>query len=289
MEPSAVAPDLRGARVMRRTSEYTIEERGRRRRRRRQLEISLAIGLPVAIIAVWQLAAWQGWIDDRIYPAPSSIFTEGVDLIRHGRLRGDIAATTTRVLLGFLLGSAVGFLVGLVTGLSGLARRVLEPTLNALYVVPKLALLPIFLTIFGFGETPKVILVAVSVFFFVWIHTMESIVSVPAGFIEAAHSLGMTRWQRFRHVVFPATLPSLFVGLRVAMGVAVLVIVAAEFIVGNDGVGNLIFTSRQLFINEWVYAGMVTIAIEGVILTSIIDLIGRRVTPWDSGRHRDRS
>lgn len=259
------------------------DEEDRHRRHRRLLEIGLAIGIPAALLLVWQLAATRHWIDPKLYPSPTDVAREGWDILRAGRLRHDIIVTTRRVLLGFALGSGVGFIAGVGMGLSRLARRALEPMLNALYVVPKLALLPIFLTLFGFGETPKVVLVGVTVFFFVWIQTMEAIVAVPEGFREAARSLGMTRTQNFRHVLLPAAMPQLFVALRIAMGVAVLVNVGAEFIVGNDGVGNLIFTSRQLFINAWVYVGIVTIAIEGVILTSIVDAIGRRATPWNAG------
>lgn len=269
----------------------TRREETARLRNRRRLEIMLAIGIPAALVLLWQLAVDLSWIDRRIYPAPTRIGSEGWELLADGRLRGDIVATTQRVLGGFALGSLVGFVAGLAMGLSRFVRAALEPMLNALYVVPKLALLPIFLTIFGFGEAPKIILVAVTVFFFVWIQTMEAVVSVPDGFREAAQSLGMSPWQRFRHVLVPGALPQLFVALRIAMGVSVLVIVGAEFIVGDDGVGNLIFVSRQLFINEWVYVGIVTIAIEGVILTSIIDAIGRRCTPWtaDTTRRRKRA
>jgi sulfonate transport system permease protein len=161
-----------------------------------------------------------------------------------------------------------------------LLRRALEPTLDALYVVPKLALLPVLLNMFGLGEGPKVALVAVTVFFFVWIGTMTAVMAVPEGYRETGAAFGASRAQMFRHVLVPGALPQIVVSLRVAAGVAVLVIVAAEFIVGDSGLGYLIFNSRALFINDRMYVGIVVVALFGVAFSELIRALGRLVTPW---------
>src|SRR5690606_23062789 len=131
-------------------------------RRRRLLEISLAIAVPVVLIGLWEWGGYRDWYDTRFFPRPSTIWSEGVDLIRDGKLQEEVWITTKRVLLGFGLGAVVGFLAGVILGMSRLTRAALEPTLNALYTVPKLALLPAFLLLFGTrNDNAKIVLIAV--------------------------------------------------------------------------------------------------------------------------------
>ncbi|MES9536377.1 ABC transporter permease subunit [Actinomadura sp. NPDC000600] len=255
--------------------------------RRRTLELGLAIGVPVVLIALWQVASDQGWIDARLYPAPTTIVANGWDLAVDGKLWPDVWVTTRRVVLGFLIGTGIGALLGLVMGTSRTVRAALEPLLDALYVVPKLALLPIFLNMFGIGEGPQLALVAATVFFFVWISTMSAFLAVPEGYREAGAVFGAGRWQMFRHVLLPGALPQIMVGARIAAGVSVLVIVASEFVAATDGLGYLIFNSRALFQNDVMYVGIVCVAVLGVVFSEIIRFLGRRLTPWAPG-DRDR-
>ncbi|HMJ79305.1 MAG TPA: ABC transporter permease, partial [Iamia sp.] len=247
---------------------------------RRLLELACAIAVPVTLGLAWQLASSRGWIDARVYPSPVEIGQAAVDLVRDGELVDDLLATARRVALGWAIGSTAGLVLGLAMGSVRLLRRALEPTLDALYVVPKLALLPVLLNMFGLGEGPKVALVAVTVFFFVWIGTMTAVMAVPEGYRETGAAFGASRAQMFRHVLVPGALPQIVVALRVAAGVAVLVIVAAEFIVGDSGLGYLIFNSRALFINDRMYVGIVVVALFGVAFSELIRALGRLVTPW---------
>ncbi|MGE0308686.1 MAG: ABC transporter permease [Acidimicrobiia bacterium] len=267
------------ARVVRRPVGSPVEIR-RRSVRARRVDLTLGVVVPLVLLGLWELASRQGWIDRRIYPPVTTVIQTGWELASDGVL-GDAAATTLkRLLQGFFLGSILGFVVGMGMGLGHRIRAALEPLLNALYVVPKLALLPIFLTMFGFGDTSKVVLVAVVVFFFVWINTMETFATVPLAYREVAKSFGASRTRTFLQVFLPSSLPQIFVGLRMAMSVSVLSIVGAEFLVGSTGLGYLIFNSRQLFFQDRMYAGIIAVAVMGVILSSIIAFIGRRLTPW---------
>lgn len=261
---------------------HTAAEAARHERRRGAGESALAVGVPVVAVLLWELASRQAWIDPILFPSPSKILSTGWDLVDDGTLRTHVWASTVRIVVGFGLGAAAGLLVGILMGSSRTVRRALEPTLNGLYVVPKLAILPIFFSIFGFGDAPKIALVAVTVFFFVWIHAMESVASVPEGYRDAAKSMGVSRWELFAHVVWPYSLPQLFVSLRLSMGVAVLVTTVAEFITGRTGLGFLIFNSRELFLLDRAYVGIVAVALLGVALAGIVALIGRRLTPWES-------
>lgn len=253
---------------------------GRQRTRR---ELALGIAIPVAILLLWQVAAYGDWIDRRIYPAPDRIVATGIDLAKSGALWDAFSLTAYRVLFGWFLGVVAGIGVGVVMGSSRWVRKALEPTLDALYVVPKLALLPVFINLFGLDEGPKIALVSVTVFFFVWISTMTAVMAVPVGYHDTGRVFGAGRWRMFRHVTGPAILPQVFVALRVAAGVAVLVIVAAEFIVGTTGLGYLIFNSRSLLLNDRMYVGIVVVALFGVVFAEIVRRIGNWVMPWAPG------
>lgn len=204
-----------------------------------------------------------------------------------GELWPDVWATLRRVLAGYALGTVTGYLLGLLMGALRLVRAALEPLLDALYVVPKLALLPVFLNMFGLGEGPQIALVAATVFFFVWISTMAAVLAVPAGHRDAGRVFGASPWQMFRHVLLPASLPAVLVGARIAAGVAALVIVASEQIAAADGLGHLIFDSRTLFQNGAMFVGIVCVAVLGVLFSELVRLSGRFLTPWaprDRGR-----
>ncbi|MFJ2767839.1 ABC transporter permease [Streptomyces sp. NPDC087300] len=260
----------------------------RTHRRRRVLELSLAVGVPAALILLWQLAAVQGWIDDRVYPAPQTIIEDGWGRAADGELWPDVWATLKRVLAGYAIGTVAGYALGLLMGSLSLVRAALEPTLDALYVVPKLALLPVFLNMFGLGEGPQVALVAATVFFFVWISTMAAVLAVPSGHRDAGQVFGASPCQMFRHVLLPASLPAVLVGARIAAGVAVLVIVASEQIAAADGLGHLIFDSRALFQNDVMFVGIVCVAVLGVVFSELVRIAGRLLTPW-APRDRGRS
>ncbi|MDF6044770.1 ABC transporter permease [Streptomyces sp. JH14] len=257
-------------------------------RRRRTLELALAVAVPLVLVLLWQLAAARSWIDDRVYPAPSTILADGWDRAVEGALWPDVWATLKRVLGGYAIGTVTGYALGLLMGSLSLVRAALEPSLDALYVVPKLALLPVFLNMFGLGEGPQIALVAATVFFFVWISTMAAVLAVPVGHRDAGQVFGASPWQMFRHVLLPASLPAVLVGARIAAGVAVLVIVASEQIAAADGLGHLIFDSRALFRNDVMFVGIVCVAVLGVVFSEAVRIAGRLLTPW-APRDRGRS
>lgn len=236
--------------------------------------------LPACLVVAWEVLTLVGFIDDRFFPSPSMIARGAAQMAADGDLLPDVLLTVTRIAAGFVIGGILGYATGLVTGVFLTARRIVEPTLSAIYTVPKIALLPVFLTIFGFGEAPKIALVSLTVFFYVWIYTMEAVVQIPRGYRDAARSFRVTRRQELRHVVMPATLPSVFTGLRVAIAVAVLVTISAEYIVGGSGLGYLIFNSRALFKIEDAFVGIVVVALLGYTLQLIVMRVGKRFTRW---------
>jgi sulfonate transport system permease protein len=253
---------------------------GPARRSRRRKETLLALGVPVLVIALWQLTADLGMLDSRFFPAPEAIARAAGRLAIDGVLLDHLWVSTRRVLLGFLLGCGLGVLTGILVGASQWIRAATEPLTYALFTVPKLALLPLFLLIFGIGETPIILLIAINCFFLVEIPTMLAIATVPTQLTEVARSFGSTRLQMMRHVRVPYALPQIFVALRLSAGAAILVLVGAEFVQGRTGIGFLIWNSWSLFLADQMYVGIVTVAIMGALFTVLVSAIGRFLTPW---------
>jgi sulfonate transport system permease protein len=248
------------------------------RRRRRLLEGALAVSVPVLALGLWQVAWWLEWIDQTFYPSPLEIIT--APTLREADLWADVWRSVTRLFIGYAIGAGSGLVVGTAMGASRLLRAAFEPFLTALYTVPKLALIPVFLTIFGLGDRPRYMLVAVTVFFFVWISTMAAIMSVDHGYRETAQSFDATRYQMFRHVLWPGALPQVFVGLRIGSSVAVLIMVGVELVLSSDGLGHIIEQGRVLFLPEQTYVGIVLASLLGVCFSFAIRRLGRSLTRW---------
>jgi sulfonate transport system permease protein len=272
--------EARGRPVVRRPAAEDLDP-ARFRRRRRRLERVLAWATPVLLLLAWQWASTAGALDDRFFPSPTTIWHAGVELFRDGQLMEDARASFRRVLWGFVLGCGLGILCGIPLGLSRLARAASEPLVYALWTVPKLALLPLLLLIFGLNEKPIIVLILINCFFLVLIPTMAAIRSVPHSYREAATSFRATRWDMLRHVIMPAALPQIFVSLRLAAGASILVMVGAEFVQGRTGLGHLIWNSWSLFLADRMYVGIVVVAVSGALFTLLIAAVGRKLTPWD--------
>lgn len=258
----------------------------RHARRWRVVKLLLGVGFPVALLALWQVASVNGWIDRFHYPAPTDVLREFLD--NQDAWWTSIGKSVSRLLWGYLWGVLAGITIGVVLGTSRIARATVEPTLNALYTVPKLALIGILLIVLGFDNKPLVVVIAVTVFFFVWIQTQSAVQSVGASYRDAAVSFGAGRWQRFRHVLLPAALPQIFVGLRVAGGVAVLTLIGAEFVFtpDSDGIGYRINNARQVLDPPQAYVGLVVAGVLGVVVTFVIGLVGRLVNRWADEERR---
>lgn len=275
----APAPGPTGSSVLRRPTAADVDPVAYRRRRRR-LEVSLAILLPVALLGLWQLFAELQWVDPKFFPPPSAIWASAVSLVKAGTLQKDTWISVRRTLLGFGLGAVTGILAGVAVSLSRTVRAALEPLVYGLWTVPKLALLPLLLLIFGIGELPIVLLIAINCFFLSFIPTLAAMLTVPFGYREVGQSFKVSRWQMLRHVSFPAALPQIFVGLRITAGAAILTLVAVEFVESSSGLGFLIWNSWSLFIATQMYVGIVVVAVIGALFTMLVTLVGRKLCPW---------
>jgi NitT/TauT family transport system permease protein len=191
-------------------------------------------------------------------------------------------ATLTRVFLGFLIGAAPGILLGVLMGMSRTVRTMIDATLSAFYVLPKIAIFPIMMLVFPdpFGEGPKVAVVAISAFFLVAINTMVGVRDIDPVYLEAGRNYGAGRWQMLRHVIVPGAMPVIFAGLRLALGTALIVIIAIEFVRAKTGVGFLTFYYWEILAPEKMYAGLVVVMLLGVLLTAGLQWVERLIMPW---------
>lgn len=271
-------------RVIRRSAGAEERDPVRFARRRRRIDTLLRFGVPVALLIVWQAIIELGLLDRTFWPAPTDIIGEFGTTLSSGQLAEATVNTLSRTLAGFVAGVVLGVVGGLILGMIRMVRVALDPVISALYTVPKLAILPLLLLLFGLGDTPKIILVAAGVFFIVIISTTAAIIAVNDGYLEPARSFGASRWQVFRHVLGPAILPDVFVSLRIAAGQAVLLMIGIEFVQGQQGLGFLIWNSWQIFLTERMYVGIITVAVLGVVFQGLVKWTGRRVCPWATTR-----
>lgn len=255
-----------------------------RERRLQGRDLALAILTPVALLLLWEVAARLGWIDVRVFSSPSDVAAQGADMAADGSLAEHTLATLARLGIGGAIGAVLGITVGLLMGTSRALNAALGPTFSALYALPKVAILPILLFIFGLTETPRILSVVISVFFIMQINTVAGVHAIDAKLLEAARAYGARGADRFRHIILPGALPYIFAGARVAVGTGVIVITAVEMLASNTGLGYLIWNSWTLFMPDKMYVGLVMVSLLGAGLTALFAFIERRAIPW----RRDR-
>jgi NitT/TauT family transport system permease protein len=254
----------------------TRRENGLRRR-----DLALSVLTPVVLLLLWELAARSGGIDARFFPPPTEIVAGGAEMVRSGELWTHTSATLRRLLVGGGLGAVLGVVTGLLMGSSRALNAAVGPLFSALYPLPKIAIYPLLMMIFGgTSDLPKILSVFITVFFIMQISTVSGVWSIDRKLIEAGSAYGAKGIAMFRHVVLPGALPFVFTGLKTATGSAVVVVTAVEFTGSAEGLGYVIWNSWQLFMPEKMYVGLVTIGIIGAVLTFLLQYLERVVLPW---------
>jgi NitT/TauT family transport system permease protein len=256
----------------------------RRTDRLRQIFLSertMAFFSPVAILLIWEALARAGVLDSRFFPAPSRVIGELARLLWHGDLLADIGWTLSRVLAGFVLGAVPAVLLGIAMGLAPLLRAFLKPAIGAIYPIPKVALFPLVMLMFGLGEEAKWAIVAIAVFFQVVLSTVTGVANIEPIYLDVAKNFGAGRWQSYRRIALPAALPFIFTGCQLGLGMALIVVVIAEQFGTKVGLGHLIWRSWQVFEIEDMYAGLLTIALLGTLIQFGIGRLEHRLIRWN--------
>ena len=217
-----------------------------------------------------------------LLPAPDEVLRAGIKMAASGELLKHITASLSRVLWGFGIAAALGIVVGTALGRSRLLEHLVEPMLEMLRPIPPLAFLPMMVLWFGIGEASKVAFIAYAAFFPVFTTTIEGIKYVDPVLIRAASSLGASERQIFWHVVLPAATPNIITGMRLAFGLSFFVIVAAEFIAADSGLGFLINDARTFFLVSNMLLGAAVIGIIGVLANVLLRRLEGRLLRWRS-------
>jgi ABC-type nitrate/sulfonate/bicarbonate transport system permease component len=252
----------------------------RRRPLGRRTTLTLSIASPVVLLLVWELASRSGMVDARFFPAPSGVLLALAKGLMGAELWGHIGISLSRILIGFLIGAIPAVLLGLAMGLSAVVRAIIQPLVDATFPVPKLAILPLFILIFGLGEASKYMVLAVAVFFIVLVNTAAGVKAIDRTQLEVGASFGASRTMMFFDIALPGALPFILSGLKLGMNVALLVIVAVEFTGASSGIGYLIWNSWQVFKVEQMYVGLVVTALFGFGFAGIFAVLDRYAMPW---------
>jgi len=236
--------------------------------------------VPLAIIVLWQILSATGLISTRLLPAPSEIALVGIKLLKSGELGHNIWASFCRAIIGFAIGGGVGFVFGLANGLSQLSNRLTDTTLQMVRNVPHLAMIPLVILWFGIDEAAKLFLVALGVFFPIYLNTLHGIRTVDPQLVEMARSYGMDNGELFRRVIFPGALPSIFVGLRFALGIMWLTLIVAETIAASSGLGYMAMQAREFMQTDVVVLCILIYALLGKLADSTSRALEHLLLAW---------
>jgi sulfonate transport system permease protein len=252
-----------------------------------RLVVGLAI--PVGLALAWEVAVRAGLSDGRLVPPPSRIWQEYVELWRNGDLVRHTVATLIRVALGFGLGAAVGTLLGALAGYSSLSRRLIDPTLQGLRAVPSIAWIPLFILWLGIFEWSKVALIAVGVFFPVYLGVTTAILSVDRKIVEVGRAFRLSGLAMVRRILLPAVLPTYVVSLRSGLGLGWMFVIAAEFMGASEGLGYLLIDGQQLGKPAEIVAAILAFAIIGKLTDALIAFAAAPFLHWEDAfaRHAE--
>jgi len=237
--------------------------------------------VPLAILLAWEASSRSGWLSVRILPEPLAVGSAFWHLLVAGSLLHDVAISTGRALGGLAIGGGLGLVLGLLSGTFRTAETLLDTTLQMIRNIPALALIPLVILWFGIDESAKLFLVAIGVFFPIYLNTYHGIRAVDAGLVEMARSYGLKGWPLYREVILPGALPSILVGLRFALGLMWVLLIVAETISAQAGIGYMTMNAREFLQTDVVLVGVLLYALLGKLADLVARGLERRFLRWN--------
>jgi len=237
--------------------------------------------LPVTIVIVWQAASSAGLISSRIMPSPADVAVAFWSTTISGQLPNDVLVSAGRAFAGLLVGGSIGFLLGIANGVSKVSEQLTDTTLQMLRTIPHLAMIPLVILWFGIGEESKLFLTSLGVLFPVYLNTYHGVRNVDRDLIEMGRVYGMGSWTLFRKVIFPGALPSIFVGLRFALGIMWLTLIVSESIAASSGIGHMANNAREFMMTDVVVLALVIYAVLGKLADVVARTLERRALTWN--------
>jgi NitT/TauT family transport system permease protein len=249
--------------------------------RKRSDHALTSTGPVIGVLLLWELMSWIGAIDHTFFPPPSIILITMWELAVEGQIFSDLFITLQRVVAGFLLGAVPGVLLGLMMGWVRAVRLIFDPIVTIIYPIPRIAILPLFLVIFGLGSPPIIAITALICFFPAVVTTYAGVRGLDPNLPRMARNLGATRMQIMTKIAFPAALPVMFAGLRLSLGLALTGEVAAEFVAASNGIGAEIWRYWQIYRIKEMYANITVISLIGIGLSFGLLEIQKRLLSWE--------
>jgi NitT/TauT family transport system permease protein len=247
-------------------------------------ERAVAIAAPVSLVVAWQVAVSTRLLNPGLFPPPSAIAVSFWTYLTSGELLTNTLWTLSRLLVGTLVGGIPGTLLGLAMGMNRWVRAYSQPVIALLYPIPKIAILPLLYFIFGTGEWAKYAAVAIGVFFLMAINTEAGVRQIEPIYVDVARAYRIRPASFYLRVLLPGALPNIYAGIKLSIGIAIVLAVAAEFQLTRVGLGFAIFNAQQLLDVDRLYAALVAVSLLGFALTYGLDLTERFAIPWRAKR-----
>jgi len=256
--------------------------------------------LPVLLLLLWHVVTTQGWVSPQRLPEPLAVlqrwwaymlpteaFVEGSGpwwkWALSGELLLDVLSSLYRVALGFAIGAGLALPLGLLMGANETIYGYCNPTVQVLRPIPPIAFIPLAMLWFGLGNPPAVFLIALGAFFPIVMNTISGVRQVDGIYLRVARNLGASKWTMFSRVILPASMPAILTGVRVGIGTAFIVVIVAEMIAANNGLGFRISEAREYFWLDKVIAGMLTIGLLGMSIDKAMNSLSNYLLRWHRG------
>lgn len=240
----------------------------------------LSIISPIMMLVIWEILVRVHLLDSRFFPAPTTVIASLWEMVKSGLLFSDLGISLMRIFGGFLIGAVPGLIIGLTMGLFPTVKAIFDPIVAATYPIPKLALMPLIMIMFGLTEFEKMFIIALGTFFLVLINTVAGVVNLESIYWDVAKNYGASRKNYYFTVALPGALPMIFTGIKLGMGMALLLIVAAEMNGASNGVGYRIWESYAIFNIPEMYVSFIVMSLLGYVFTILLDELEQVIIPW---------
>ncbi len=240
--------------------------------------------LPILIVVLWMITTKLELFSPAILPSISTVFDSLKSQLDSGQLIKDIGISLERVVEGYLIAAVLGIALGVLMGISERINKFFFLTFTSIRQIPMLAWIPLIVLWFGIGESSKIIVIVIAAYFPILLNTMNGIKRADKNLIEVGNMYNLSKWKLFTKIYFPSALPSIFVGLKLGLGISWMAVVGAEIIASSSGIGYRMNDARSLMQPEVVFVGMFAIALIGIIMDQILTRVSKKLTPWENNK-----
>ncbi|MHC1681940.1 MAG: ABC transporter permease [Clostridiaceae bacterium] len=240
--------------------------------------------LPIGILVLWWIVTKKQLFPSAILPSIGNVVDSLINQLKSGQLVKDIGISLLRVVKGYSIAAFLGISIGVLMGVSEKVNKFFIISFSSVRQIPMMAWIPLIILWAGIGEVSKVVVIVLGAFFPILLNTINGIKMTPKGYVEVGRMFKLSKWDLFRKVYFPSAIPSIFVGLKLGLGISWMTLVAAELIAASSGIGYRINDARSLMQPEVVIVGMIAIGVIGVIMDQILSRILKGLTPWITNR-----